>query len=88
WETTTDTNIGLDLSVLNNRIRFTADAYRRKTTDLIFPYVMGELVAPIYRNAGTLENKGLEFSLNTVNIKNENFTWNTSFNISFAKNKV
>lgn len=88
WETTTDTNIGLDLALLNNRIRFSADAYRRKTTDLIFPYQMGELVAPIYRNAGTLENKGLEFSLSTVNIKNENFTWNTSFNISFAKNKV
>ncbi|WP_153391828.1 SusC/RagA family TonB-linked outer membrane protein [Chryseobacterium vaccae] len=88
WETTTDTNVGLDLGLFNNRIRFTTDLYKRKTTDLIFPYVMGNLSGPIYRNAGSLENKGIEFSLNTANIKNENFTWNTSFNISFAKNKI
>lgn len=88
WETTTDTNIGLDMAFLNNRIRFSVDAYKRKTDNLITPFDLGPQKLRIYRNIGSLENKGLELSLNTMNIKNENFTWNTSFNISFTKNKI
>lgn len=87
WETTTDTNIGLDLNMLGNRIRFTADAFKRKTEDLIlsFPFVNNN---PYDANIGSLENKGLEFSLNTSNIRKEKFTWDTNFNISFIKNKI
>lgn len=88
WETTTDTNLGLDLGILDNRIRLSVDAYQRKTDNLISPIKLGTYEFQIYRNIGSLENKGLEFALNTVNIKNENFTWNTSFNISFTKNKI
>ncbi|MGU3374924.1 SusC/RagA family TonB-linked outer membrane protein [Chryseobacterium sp. M5A1_1a] len=88
WETTTDTNVGLDLALLNNRIRFSVDAYQRKTDNLITPFDLGPQKLRIYRNIGSLENKGLELSLNTMNIKNENFTWNTSFNISFTNNKI
>lgn len=88
WETTTDTNVGVDFGFLNNRIRFTADAYKRKTTDLIFPFQISPSIPQIFKNFGDMENQGLEFSLNTINVKNQNFTWNTSFNISFNKNKV
>ncbi|MCW3162203.1 SusC/RagA family TonB-linked outer membrane protein [Chryseobacterium oryctis] len=88
WETTTDTNFGLDLGLLNNKIRFAADIYKRKTDNLIIPLVMGDLTYPIYRNFGSLENQGLELSLSTTNVKKENFSWSSSFNIAFAKNKV
>ncbi|MFP3595657.1 SusC/RagA family TonB-linked outer membrane protein [Chryseobacterium sp. SIMBA_029] len=88
WETTTDTNAGLDIGLISNRIRLSVDVYQRKTDNLITSIPLGTNDFKIFRNIGSLENKGLELTLNTVNIKNENFTWNTSFNISFAKNKV
>lgn len=88
WETTTDTNLGLDLGLFNNKIKLNVDVYKRITDNLIFPFVLGNMSYPIYKNFGSLENKGLEFVLNTINVKNENFTWNTSFNISFSRNKV
>ena len=87
WETTTDTNIGLDFNLLNNRLRFTVDAFKRDTDDLI-------LNIPIftnknyYANVGAIENKGLEFTLNSSNVKSDAFSWNTSFNISFIENKI
>ncbi|MCD0478830.1 SusC/RagA family TonB-linked outer membrane protein [Chryseobacterium sp. LC2016-29] len=87
WETTTDTNIGLDFNLLSNRIKFTVDAFKRDTKDLI-------LNVPIFtdksyfRNIGSIENKGLEFSFSSSNIKSSSFTWDTSFNISFIKNKI
>lgn len=88
WETTTDANVGVDFGFFSNRIKLAVDAYKRTTKDLVFPFVLGTTSAPIYRNFGSMENKGLEFSLNTINIKNEKFTWNSSFNISFAENKI
>lgn len=87
WEVTTDTNFGIDMGFVNNRIKLTADIYSRKTDDLILPITMGSL-GNILKNVGSMENKGIELSLNTVNIKNSDFSWNSSFNISFTKNKV
>lgn len=87
WEVTTDTNFGLDLGFVNNRIKLTADFYKRTTDDLIMPIEMGT-IGNILRNVGSMENKGMEFTLNTTNIRNENFTWNTNFNISFNKSKI
>ncbi len=87
WETTTDTNVGLDFGFLNNKIKLTVDAYKRKTKNLIVPIRMGSL-GNILKNVGDMENQGLELGLNTQNFKGENFCWNTNFNISFTKNKV
>lgn len=87
WEVTNDTNIGLDFGFLSNKIKLSVDAYQRKTNNLIVPIGIGPSNATIYRNVGSMENKGLEFSLNTQNFKGE-FTWNTNFNISFTNNKV
>ncbi len=85
WETTTDINIGLDVAFLKNRIKLAADIYQKTTTDLINKiYISG--VAYTY-NAGKLQNKGVEFSFNSSNFKND-FKWNTNFNISFVKNKI
>ena len=79
WESTASTNVGLDLALWQNRVSFTADAYYKKTTDLLL-----EVAVPrtngfqnILLNAGSVENKGLEFALNTVNVEGEKFSWNS-----------
>ncbi len=90
WETTVQYNVGLDLGFLNDRINFTADWYYKRTKDLLLNATlapsMGFLNA--YKNIGSVSNSGIEFTLNTVNIKKRDFQWNSSFNISFNRNKV
>lgn len=90
WETTSETNLALDLGFFNNRISVTAEAYRKKTNDLLLlatlPNSTGYDYA--YKNIGSVQNEGLEFTINTNNIKNKNFTWTSSFNIAFNRNKV
>lgn len=89
WETTKQSNIGLDLAFLQDRIRFTADAYLKKTTGLLFdvavPGTTGYATVPA--NFGSLENKGLEFTLSTVNLDRE-FKWNSTFTLSLNRNRV
>ena len=87
WETNTDSNIGLDLGFIDNRIKLTVDAYYRETTDLLQKLYFPGFSQPYYYNAGSIENRGLEIGLNTQNITG-NFKWNTSFNISFNKNEI
>jgi TonB-linked SusC/RagA family outer membrane protein len=90
WERTTQYDFGAELGLVKNRIAFEADIYYRKTTDMLLdapvPNTSGYTI--IRRNIGAMENKGLELGLNTVNIETKNFTWSTTFNISFNKNKV
>ena len=90
WETTGETDLGLDLGFLNDRITLTTDVYRKKTTNLLLnaqlPPTFGYSSA--FKNVGSVQNEGLEFTLNTVNISNKNFKWSSSFNISFNRNKV
>lgn len=92
WETTYQTNIGLDLGLANNRINLIADIYRKDTKDLLFnaniPPSSGFTTA--MQNIGEIRNEGLELSLNTVNLegKRGKMKWTTAFNIAFNKNKV
>lgn len=90
WEKTAQYDFGVELGLLKNRISLEADLYYRKTTDMLLeapvPTTSGYTV--ISRNVGAMENKGLEIGLNTVNIESKNFSWSTTFNISFNKNKV
>lgn len=90
WETTMQSNIGIDVKMLNGRINFTGDLYLKKTKDLLLnaqlPGSFG--YANSYKNIGEVENRGLELTLNTQNIKTKNFSWETNFNIGFNKNKV
>lgn len=90
WETTTQTNVGIDLTVLNNRLTFNADWYYKKTTNLLVNVTLptGAAVANnIARNEGEMTNQGFEFAVNSRNFTGE-FTWTTDFNISFNKNKL
>lgn len=90
WETTAQTDLGLDVGFFQDRIELTADIYRKKTTNLLLnteiPASYG--FTTIFENIGSVRNQGLEISLNTVNIKTKNFSWRSSFNIAFNENKV
>ncbi len=89
WEETQQTNVALDLSILQARVNFTAEIYKKTTTDLLLnvplPYSTGLNTG--IQNVGSVENKGLEFLLNTRNFVNK-FQWETDFNISINRNKV
>ena len=89
WEESEQTNVGIDLSLFNYRVTFTADAYLKKTDDLLLnaPLPTTTGFSSAVQNIGKLENKGLEFSLNTKNTTGE-IKWSSDFNISFNKNKV
>lgn len=90
WESTYEKDLGIDLGFLQQRITFTADVYRKKTTDLLLnaqlPTSSGYSTA--YENIGSVQNEGLELTLNTINVTNKTFTWSSSFNISFNRNKL
>jgi TonB-linked SusC/RagA family outer membrane protein len=90
WEASTQTNLGLDLSMFNSRITFTADAYLKKTNNLLINQPLPNSVGfgKIVKNVGAVENKGLEFVLSTKNIEGKKFTWNTDLNFSLNRNKV
>ncbi|MCV9930762.1 TonB-dependent receptor [Flavobacterium sp. LS1R47] len=89
WEKTFTTGVGLDISLLN-RINITLDYYDKDTSGLLYevplPGVIG--VTSIWRNVGSVNNKGFEASVNVDIIKNENWRWNVDANIGLNRNKV
>jgi len=98
WETTYSYNAGLDINLFDNRIEFIADLYYKKTEDLLLKLPLpayvgtnedlnGSFSAP-WVNIGSLENKGVEFTLNTVNVDKGGFQWRSSFVFSLNRNKV
>ena len=90
WEQSVQTNIGFDLGLFDNRITFTADFYRSVKQNLLLnvtlPAASG--FGSSVQNIGELENKGMEFSLYTENIRGKNFQWTTNFNISANQNEI
>ena len=89
WETTAQTNLGFDLTMLDGRITFNFDVYYKKTSDVILNVQLPTSLPIHYiqTNAGEIENKGLELNLNTVNV-DKNWKWTTDFNFSLNRNKV
>jgi TonB-linked SusC/RagA family outer membrane protein len=90
WERATQYDLGFNLGLWQNRINFEADIYSRTTTDLLLarPVPRTSGYGSIFSNIGSVRNQGLELSLNTVNIQGKDFTWSTTFNVSFLKNRV
>ena len=90
WEKTAQSDIGLELGLFQNRVSVELDFYYRKTTDMLLdsPVPRTSGYATIRSNVGSMENKGIEFTINTVNVEKGDFTWNTSFNLSANRNKV
>ncbi len=90
WETTAQTDIGVDFGVLNGRLSGTIDYYYKKTTDLLM-----DVSIPLYngggsltQNVGSLENKGFEFLLSGVILEGSDFRLNTNFNLTLNRNKI
>lgn len=90
WERTTSNNIGVDFGVINNRLSGTIELYHMSTTDLLVSRTLPNFIGfnSVYDNLGEVQNKGFEFTLNSVNVKNRNFTWNSSFNFSLNRNEI
>lgn len=90
WEKTAQADAGVEFSLFKGRISVEADYYYRKTTDMLLdaPVPRTSGYAVIRKNIGSMQNKGIELSLNTVNIETQDLTWSTSFNISLNRNKV
>jgi TonB-linked SusC/RagA family outer membrane protein len=90
WETTRQTNVGLDLAVLQSRLVFTVDAYIKQTEDVLLNVQLGSGagdITSIQTNAGSMENKGIELNISSINV-DKALRWNTDFNMSFNRNKV
>jgi TonB-linked SusC/RagA family outer membrane protein len=89
WETTAQSNVGLDLALFKGRATLIVDAYIKKTNDVLLNVQLSNSlpITSIQTNAGKIENKGLDISLSTVNTVGK-LRWNTDFNISFNRNKV
>jgi TonB-linked SusC/RagA family outer membrane protein len=91
WETKKQTNVGLDFSLLNSRIRGSVDVYTATTDNLLFNYTVPQPPFPystIMANVGSIQNKGLEVTLGYDLIKTESTTLTFAGNVSFLKNKV
>ncbi len=90
WETTYQTNAGVDLSFFNKRVNASFDVYNKQTEDLLqrLPVALSTGYNNVLANIGTLENKGFEVNLNIDLLKNQNLKWNVYANYSMFRNKL
>ncbi len=90
WETTTQTNIGFDLGILNNRFNLSFEYYVKTTEDLLLVRSLPRFTGRVDQvvNAGEVENKGIDLSLSGRIIQNDNFSWELGANISSNRNEI
>ena len=91
WETTTTYNAGLDFGFWNGRLTGSVDAYYRKTTDLlntVYVAAGSNFTNKVTSNIGSLENKGIEVSLNWKAISTNDWLWDLGFNVTYNKNEI
>ncbi len=91
WESTATSNIGIDYGFLNGRITGAVDLFYKKTKDLLaivnIP-VGSNFSNQLLTNVGNMENKGVEFSINSAAIKSKDFNWDLGFNFTYLQSKV
>lgn len=103
WESTAQADIGIDAGFFNNRLNVTVDFYSKKTTDMLLSLPIGSWwgagttgsTSPgratfgiQTANSGSMENKGVELSISSDNIKRKDLLWNTTFNLAYNKQKT
>ncbi len=90
WEKTESFNVGFDLGFLNDRITANIDYYITPTVDMIMTRSLPDFTGfpSINTNLGKVENRGIELNISSLNIKNDNFSWSSNFNISRYKNEI
>ena len=93
WETSYQTNIGLDLGLFEDRIQISADYYNIDTEDLLAVdrasnFYLGATDLDVLRNVGAINNSGIELSITSTNINTNDFTWTSNVNFSRNRNEV
>ena len=91
WETTSNYGAGVDFGFMNGRFTGTIDIYKKKSEDLLNKIsvpVGTNFSNEIITNVGNMENKGIEFTLNSAIIRKKNLNWDFGFNITYNKNEI
>ena len=90
WELNKPFNVGVDVSILKNRISLTAEYYKRTSSSLLLSVPLSRTsgFASATRNIGTLKNEGVELNLNVIPVQTKNFKWEIDFNFANNKNTV
>lgn len=90
WETTKQTDIGLDVGLLGGRLNITADYYNKRTKDLLLqvPIASYDGGGTMYKNVGAVNNKGFEVFVEIAAVQQHNFTWTSTINASAYRNRV
>ena len=90
WETTSQANIGIDLGMFNNKLNLTIEAYNKITSDMLqdIEAALSSGFETITVNKGSIQNRGIELSLDGYILNDKDFSWNLGGNISFNRNKI
>ena len=90
WETTTQTNVGVDLNFWKDRLVLALDLYNKVSEDLLFSFPLNTYTgfSSVSRNYGTIANKGVEIDISSVPVSKGKFSWRNSLNIAFNKNRI
>jgi TonB-dependent starch-binding outer membrane protein SusC len=90
WETTDQKDFGFEMALFDGKLSFEGDYYLKKTTDLLLPYTMPIFAnsALVYKNSGSIQNKGFEILTNVILFSDKDFQWRTGFNFSVNRNKI
>ncbi len=90
WEATTQVNAGIDFGIFKNRLTLSIDAYHKETNDILqsMNTAVSTGYSSIYVNCGSIQNNGIEASVNAVPVSTKDFTWTIGANISHNKNRI
>ncbi|WP_240186853.1 SusC/RagA family TonB-linked outer membrane protein [Pedobacter nanyangensis] len=90
WEETKAFNVGLDFSILKDRLSGTVEYYAKQTNNLLVEQRLPDVTGYeyVYSNLAEIKNKGMDITLNSRNYSSNNFKWNTNFTMSFSRNKI
>lgn len=90
WERTGQFDIGVELGLFNNRLNFDLSYYNKTTKDLLLdsPVPRSTGFKTIFKNIGSVENRGVDILINAYPIKNDVFTWSTTLNMNYNRNRV
>ncbi len=90
WERTSSINLGLDFSLFNNKLSGSVEVYKKSTHDLLILRALPDVTgfSNVWDNLGQVDNKGIELTLNSVNMRRGNFSWRTTATFSLNRNKI
>lgn len=90
WERTTSYNLGFDFGLFNNKLDGSVEVYRSSTTDLLVQRALPDILgfSSVWDNLGEVQNRGIELSLNSVNMDRDKFSWRSTLTFQLNRNKI